>query len=134
MKTKQILIITIILLTFIITQNVLATTYYVGQTGTPGGNYFTDGGSAVICIVVGTGNIVIDGFTITKGNSPDNGGEVNILGGYAEVLNCFITDNSAISGGGIVSMIFGIISNCVISGNTALAGGGLSAFYWFALH
>ena len=89
-----------------------------------------DGGNAVICIIVGAGNIVIDGFTITKGKSPGNGGGLQILGGYAEVLNCVVSDNSAASGfgGGIGSLIFGTISNCVVSGNTAVMGGGM-AFY-----
>jgi hypothetical protein len=88
-----------------------------------------DGGYGIVCINVGAGNIIIDGFTVTKGKGLASGGGIQIAGGYAEVKNCVIHDNSAAdAGGGIVSLIYGTISNCVISGNTALAGGGL-AFY-----
>ncbi|MHC4499424.1 MAG: hypothetical protein ACYS21_09970, partial [Planctomycetota bacterium] len=45
---------------------------------------------------------VLDGFTITAGNAPDDeGGGMRIFNGRATIRNCIISGNSASSGGGI---------------------------------
>lgn len=81
--------------------------------------------------VVKTNNLsdktVLDGFTITGGNSAYGGG-INCDDGMPIIINCIIKGNNAtgsIGGGGIYNNGYPKIINCIITGNTAEFGGGM---------
>ena len=79
---------------------------------------------------------VLDGFAISGGNAdgmsyPDyaGGGMYTAAGGSLEVANCFFSDNSATSGGGMYIDFGGpVVTNTTFSGNLALTGGGMSNY------
>ena len=70
---------------------------------------------------------VIDGFTITGGNSNDKGG--GMYNDYSSItlINCTFRKNSAISGGGIYNgdTVEVMLVNCTFNGNLATNGGGI---------
>jgi parallel beta-helix repeat protein len=70
---------------------------------------------------------VLDGFTITNGNSGYGGGIS--AGAYSSptITNCIITGNTGNYGGGICCgwSSYLTITNCTIMGNTASEGGGI---------
>jgi len=107
----------------------------------------------VVQCVSGEGlDTVLDGFTITGGNAPDNygggmlndssptvtnctftgnsafsgGGMCNLFGGDATVINCTFSENSSEWSGGGMANIHSIpkVTNCTFTGNSASAGGG----------
>ena len=66
-------------------------------------------------------------MTISNGNAnTNNGGGINIIGGTATIDNCTISNNTAVSGGGIYigNSCEAIIEYSTISGNTVSSGGG----------
>ncbi|MHC4095892.1 MAG: LamG-like jellyroll fold domain-containing protein [Planctomycetota bacterium] len=67
---------------------------------------------------------VLDGLTITGGNTTGDGGGINGNGTEATIANCVITNNHADGAGGGVSNSNGRIVRCTITGNTAGGGGG----------
>jgi len=67
---------------------------------------------------------VLDGLTITGGNTTGDGGGICGNGTEATIANCVITDNHADGYGGGVSNCSGTIVRCTITGNTAGVGGG----------
>jgi parallel beta-helix repeat protein len=70
---------------------------------------------------------VVDGFTITNGDSGDGGGAIQCWCSSPTITNCVITGNTAwhACGGGIFCFQSSpTISNCAITGNTADADGG----------
>ena len=71
---------------------------------------------------------VLDGFTITDGNTTGDGGGIRGNGTEATIANCVIANNHADGVGGGVSNCSGRIVGCTITGNTAggdgLDGGG----------
>ncbi len=84
-------------------------------------------GGTVVTFINGEGSgSVLDGFTITNGNSGSNGGGVLCGASSPIITNCIITGNKAGSIGG--GMYFGasspIITNCKITENTASTYGG----------
>jgi hypothetical protein len=68
---------------------------------------------------------VLDGLTITGGNTPGNGGGICGNGTDATIVNCVITGNHADGDGGGVSDCNGLIRHCTISENSADRGGGV---------
>ncbi|MHC4573231.1 MAG: S8 family serine peptidase [Planctomycetota bacterium] len=82
-----------------------------------------------------TPNSVVDGFTITSGWVPDEGGGIKCTGAglyrpcgsHPTIANCVITGNTATDGGGISYTHHHLnpeIKNCIIRGNTAKGYGG----------
>jgi len=69
---------------------------------------------------------VLDGFTITNGQSADNGGAILCSSSSPTIRNCRITGNTAAtSGGGLYATDSGArIVNCTITGNEATLGSG----------
>jgi parallel beta-helix repeat protein len=71
---------------------------------------------------------MLDGLTITDGNTTGDGGGISGNGTEATIANCVITNNHADGVGGGVSNSNGRIVRCTITGNTAdgdgLDGGG----------
>ena len=67
---------------------------------------------------------VLDGVTITGGNTTGDGGGICGNGTEATIANCVIRDNHADGAGGGVSDCNGTIVRCTITGNTAGSGGG----------
>ena len=68
---------------------------------------------------------VLDGLTITGGNTTGDGGGICGNGTEAMIANCIITNNHADGYGGGVSDCNGTIVRCTITGNTAGGGGGM---------
>ena len=75
-----------------------------------------DGQGSVRCFSLGNSACVLEGMTITNGDSSGNGGGIYCLGTTPVVTNCIISGNSAEYGGG---MRGGTADNCTINGNTA---------------
>jgi parallel beta-helix repeat protein len=75
----------------------------------------------------GDKNFVLDGFTITNGQSSYGGGIYVSSADGTTISNCTITGNKATYGGGIcVASADGTtISNCTIAGNEASRAGGI---------
>ncbi|HUS72104.1 MAG TPA: right-handed parallel beta-helix repeat-containing protein [Sedimentisphaerales bacterium] len=71
---------------------------------------------------------VLDGLTITDGNTAGDGGGICGNGTEATIANCVITNNHADGVGGGVSNCSGTIVGCTITDNTAHSGGGISGF------
>lgn len=94
-----------------------------GWSGDPA-DVIIDGSNATKCIYVWRDSIV-DGLTITNGNSATGGGGVELANGWpnAKLLNSTIVGCTAPNGGGI-SVGNGTVSNCTIVGNTASGNGG----------
>ena len=67
---------------------------------------------------------MLDGVTITGGNTTGDGGGICGNGTEATIANCVIRDNHADGAGGGVSDCNGTIVRCTITGNTAGSGGG----------
>jgi len=74
-----------------------------------------------------TSSAIIDGFTITGGNTDSGGGGIACYSSSPTITNCAISGNEANSGGGIYSdeSSSPTITNCTISGNLANVEGGL---------
>jgi len=71
---------------------------------------------------------ILDGFVITGGNTPVNGGGIYIGNCVnVEIRNCIITLNNANQdGGGICNLGTGtLVTNCVIDENSSRLGGGI---------
>ncbi|MHC4156971.1 MAG: hypothetical protein ACYST6_18935, partial [Planctomycetota bacterium] len=93
-----------------------------GDIGEP--NYADDN---TYTVVTGADGAVLDGFTITHGNSNSGGGGMyNHLCSVA-VKNCVFTENAAWYGGGMFNYSCSVtITNCVFANNTAaMEGGGM---------
>src|SRR5437870_4763245 len=87
-----------------------------------GGNY--------TIFTIASGNVTIDGLTISNGNAGagSGGGIFNNSTGTVNVTNSAISGNTAgADGGGILNSLAGTlnISNSTISGNSAAHGGAL---------
>ncbi len=73
-------------------------------------------------------NSILDGFTITGGNT-EYGGGVYCDGVATKITNCLIYGNSADYGGGIYRKnTVSEVSNCIIRNNDALEGGGVYSY------
>ena len=120
-----------------------------GDIGTIGDN--TDNSNHVIYNDGVSNTAILDGFTITKGNSIDGGGIYNsnsspvlrnliIQDNYANrwgggiyiflssptIYNCIITGNKSNEGGGIYIINSSpTITNCIVTNNESVKGGGL---------
>jgi hypothetical protein len=80
-----------------------------------------DGGQTMRCVYLTNGAALI-GFTLTNGNSFNDGGGISCASTNALISNCLIINNSAYNnGGGVYS---GTLSNCALVGNSAYSGGG----------
>ena len=98
----------------------------IQRTGRNPATYLTtiDGQDTGRCVHV-TAAAVIDGFTITNGNS-SNGGGMLISDGGATIANCKIDGNiSPDYGGGVYFSSAATIENCDITNNQANTGGGI---------
>ena len=75
-------------------------------------------------------NSVVNGFTITNGNTTGYGGAIYCYQAYPTITNCWIIGNSSShAGGGICYYGYSYgasVSNCVFAGNSALNGGGIA--------
>ncbi|MDO4587954.1 MAG: right-handed parallel beta-helix repeat-containing protein, partial [Planctomycetia bacterium] len=82
--------------------------------------FFISGGSE-------TSHIVLNGLTITGGNTADNGGGISLNKGFLTLNNCTISGNYAENEGGGIYDYWAtlIMTNCTISGNLAWVGGGI---------
>jgi M6 family metalloprotease-like protein len=75
-------------------------------------------------------NCVLQGITISNGNSSYGGGIRCKWSSSPTISNCTISGNTATIGGGIsCDQSSPTISNCTISGNTAGNGGGIYCYY-----
>ncbi|HEY3386138.1 MAG TPA: right-handed parallel beta-helix repeat-containing protein, partial [Saprospiraceae bacterium] len=86
----------------------------INGDGIPNGNAYH--------VVTGSGtnnSAILDGFTITKGNSNNNGGGVYTISGSPKIRNCYIYNNVAVQYGG--GMYNGTASNTVVV-NTTFSG------------
>lgn len=83
-------------------------------------------------VVRGASSAVLDGFTITGGNTTSSGGSgMNNSGCSPTVANCLFTGNAGIFGGGMYNNNGSTVTlvNCVFSGNTGgTAGGGICSY------
>ncbi|MFH2051598.1 MAG: FG-GAP-like repeat-containing protein [bacterium] len=119
-----------------------------GDIGTPGDP--TDNSHHVVTGFLGTGDEIIDGFTIRDGYGGTQGGGVYSLSTDFQIANCIVTANQAGDGAGLSSngqtltllnvLVHdntatnvgggfagdGYFANCTITRNTALVGGGFS--------
>jgi hypothetical protein len=69
---------------------------------------------------------VLDGFTITGGNTNGDGGGMDNVNASPTVTNCTFSGNTAASGGGMFTFnSSATVSNCSFSGNVASGGGGM---------
>jgi len=69
---------------------------------------------------------VLDGFTITKGNSDWSGAGLYVENGSPRVNDCLFTENRSSYGGAVAlaGASLPIFTNCRFAGNTAVWGGG----------
>ncbi|MEW6439564.1 MAG: choice-of-anchor Q domain-containing protein [bacterium] len=97
-----------------------------------------DGNNAVRCFLVTSGNVTVDGFTITRGRTTgvDRGGGLcmNVTGtAGVSVANCIFLDNRSVddSGGGMyVQRGHADLSDCTFRGNTSDNRGGAVYVYY----
>ncbi|MFH1738253.1 MAG: S8 family serine peptidase, partial [bacterium] len=80
-----------------------------------------------VSVVIATSETVLDGFTLTGGNSRDGGGVYCGQGSSVLIANCTITGNNPWRFGGVwcaeeSSVMF---DNCTISGNKGFGAGGV---------
>jgi len=128
---------------FFVSPGIFAATNYVGTSGTPGGNYYTDIQSAVEAtsggdfVLVSNGTYILssqidvtNSLRIQSVNGPKN----TIVDGNSSVL-CFslYNHNTVVSGFTITNGNTGgvrcndttpVITNCIIIGNSTLGSGG----------
>ena len=82
-------------------------------------------GSVVTCESGETAATILQGFTLTGGDSTYGGGMFN-LNSSPTVTNCIFYGNTASYGGGMYASGSDLtITNCTFSGNTAGSGGGV---------
>ncbi|MBM3881472.1 MAG: PKD domain-containing protein, partial [Verrucomicrobia bacterium] len=80
------------------------------------------------CLEV-TGGGLVKGFTVRRGNSPEDGGGIWI--GEGTIESCVIEDNvSGAKGGGVYCEDDAVVLNCVIRRNQAASSGGGVAMAW----
>jgi hypothetical protein len=87
-------------------------------------NTIIDGGDLYRCLTLNSTGAVVDGFTITRGNSPEGGGGVWSASG-GTIRNCTLVSNTAHSatisetsgGGGVYLANGGLLDNCRIVSN-----------------
>jgi hypothetical protein len=73
-----------------------------------------------------TGNLTLNGLTITGGRSASFGGGIYNVGGTVTLTNTIVSDNSTSSGGGIYNSGGTMsLTNTTVSGNIAGSGGGI---------
>jgi hypothetical protein len=78
---------------------------------------------------------VVDGFTITNGYAPGDGGAVYCTASNPTLTNCTMSQNGAGDDGGAVSCYHyssPTISNCTITQNEASGDGGAVACYYYS--
>jgi hypothetical protein len=88
-----------------------------------------NGGGSNRAVVFGgdeTGDCLLQGFTITNGDTVDGGGGVFGAHTNANIDRCIVEGNVAGSTGGGIQVLQGTISNCIIRNNTASHGGGIA--------
>ncbi len=83
----------------------------------------TGAGSVVTFSGTENQSCMLDGLTITDGNTMGDGGGICGNGTDATISNCFITNNYANGVGGGLSNCSGRIVGCTITGNTAGSDG-----------
>lgn len=83
-----------------------------------------------------TSATVMDGFTVTAGNSPDDGGGISLFAASPILQNLIITGNTAVDGGGMFTFNHShpTLTDVVFTGNTANSqhgggGGFFNAWY-----
>ena len=76
---------------------------------------------------------MLSGFTIKNGFA-ENGGGIYVNYSGPSIINCIITNNTAVHGGGvffsggtITTLIIQSLTNCIISNNSADIDGGIYA-------
>lgn len=89
-----------------------------------------DGAGASTVVTCANGefvNTVLDGFTITGGNAPSNGGGMNIVDSSPTITRCIFEGNSAATYGGGIYVASGqpTVTYTVFRQNSAWSGGGL---------
>ncbi|RZM76631.1 two-partner secretion domain-containing protein [Leptolyngbya iicbica] len=115
------------------TVNLAAGTYQEGQeilltrdvtlNGAGAGNTLLDGNDAHRVLQVNGGvTASLNGLTITKGNSADNGGGI-FNSGTVSLTNATLSGNSARDGGGIYNLGTVNFTNATLSDNSAEGGG-----------
>ncbi|MFT3679400.1 MAG: choice-of-anchor Q domain-containing protein [Ferruginibacter sp.] len=129
------------------TRNITAnTTILSGDIGTAGDNGDNSYHVVVIGGITGADSLVVDGFTVTKGNGNGNSGKSyngapvyqsegggiylhsnNAVGGKIAVRNCRFTSNtSTYYGGGFYNQLSSpTVTNCVMDLNSTINGGGM---------
>ncbi len=99
-----------------------------GDIGLPGDS--SDNTNQIVTVHGADSTAIIDGFTITQGNSwgiIDNfaAGGMEVYSGSPTIRNCrFLQNQASGSGGGLLDNASGTITNCVFQGNLAGTGGG----------
>ncbi|HEY3411911.1 MAG TPA: right-handed parallel beta-helix repeat-containing protein [Armatimonadota bacterium] len=98
-----------------------------GATVIWGGDMWGGIGGIAVTIATGAGaGTVLDGFTVTAGYSPTEGGGILCRSASPVISRCIVMGNSATWGGGIACLGIGaphLVGN-TITGNTAASGGG----------
>jgi hypothetical protein len=100
----------------------------VGQLG-PSQTTIDGGGTGPVVTIAGGQTVVarLQGFTISGGVAPDNGGGVSIVDSDATIEDCVIDGNTAVAHGGGLAAVNGdvvLIDNVFSDNTSALAGGG----------
>ncbi len=102
------------------------------NTTTLSGNLGGSNNSSTVVSFTNASNLtILDGFTITGGNSSGYGAGIRSLDSSPNIRNCKISGNHADVGGGMSHSGTGsfTIENCVFSGNTsAIQGGAINIF------
>lgn len=85
-------------------------------------------GTGVIAVGIGNFSVTIENLGIQNGNSPDNGGGINIdkVTGLTTLSNLIITNNYSASNGGAIGVAGSnvLITGCTINNNTSSLDGG----------
>jgi hypothetical protein len=89
-----------------------------------GAQYTSISGSGMMRCAYLVEGASLSGFTLTNGLA-DRGAGAYCEPGFAALMNCTLTGNSAASDGG--GAYYGTLVNCVLLGNSAVQGGGASA-------